>query len=356
MRRGGQPRYRRFVLLALALLSASHIAPADPAVTYKQPQLAVSGETVALVFGSGNAVYFRASHDRGKTFAPPIKVGEAVYLPLGNHRGPRIAVAGKVILISAISAKARGEDGDLVVWRSTDDGQSWSAPHTVNSVTAAAREGLHGMAAGPDGTVFLTWLDLRSKGMQLYGAVSRDAGASWLPDSLVYASPDGEICTCCHPTAAVGYSGELYVMWRNALGGSRDMYFAESNDAGRKWRTQKLGNGTWPLNACPMDGGGFALDSKKAIHTAWRRADTVFEAVPGHPEQALGKGKNPAIAAGVEGSYTIWSDGVALKLKRPGKREPEVLAPEGSFGVLAGSGPVYAAWEEKGAIGFARIE
>jgi hypothetical protein len=154
----------------------------------------------------------------------------------------------------------------------------------------------------------------------------------------------------------VGSGGELYVMWRNALGGSRDMYLAKSTDRGSNWTTRKLGKDTWTLNACPMDGGGLALDAQNNPHTSWRRADTVYEATPGSAEKPVGKGKNSAVAAGKKGSYVIWSDGPALKLKGPDGNEPQLLSSEGAFGVLAGTGPVYAAWEEKGSVGFAQIE
>ena len=69
----------------------------------------------------------------------------------------------------------------------------------------------------------------------LMGSLSKDGGKTWSPNQLVYASPDGHICECCHPTAYVGPKGELYAMWRNWLGGSRDMYYAVSTD-GKSWR------------------------------------------------------------------------------------------------------------------------
>ena len=309
-----------------------------------------------MVFGSGNSVYFARSRNGGKAFSEPIKVGEVAALPLGMHRGPRVGFAGKTIIVSAISSTKRGEDGDLVSWRSTDGGDTWSSAKTITDVPAAAREGLHGMAASADGTVFLTWLDLRNKAMQLYGAVSRDGGLTWGPDIQVYVSPDGAICTCCHPTPAVSDKGELYVMWRNAKAGSRDMYLASSSDSGRTWREKKLGEGTWPLNACPMDGGGMAFGPGQALHTVWRRQDTIYRADAGNKETPLGKGKNPAIAVNESGSYIAWSDGPELKLLRPGKTEPEVLSQTGAFPVLAGDDRVYATWEEQGSIGFARLD
>ena len=88
-------------------------------------------------------------------------------------------------------------------------------------MTDAAREGLHGFAAGPGNVLFAVWLDLRRDassegGTKLYGTISRDGGQSWEKNVRVYASPDGTICQCCHPSVTIDAKGVLHVMWRNA--------------------------------------------------------------------------------------------------------------------------------------------
>lgn len=326
------------------------LAPESAEVPFKQPQLAVSGKTVAVTFGAGNAVYFSSSADEGKTFSKPVKVAEPGVISLGMHRGPRIAFAGSAIVISAIAGKeGKGKDGDLTAWRSTDSGKTWSEGVRVNDVAAAAREGLHAMAAGEGNFLFATWLDLRSKGTKLYSAVSTDGGVHWDENRLVYESPDGTICQCCHPSAAISEVGDIYVMWRNALGGSRDMYVGLSTDRGKTFHTEKLGEDTWKLNACPMDGGAIALDSRSKLKTVWRRGDTIYQDVPGAQEIAIGKGKNPSMTYAANGPYIAWNEGPNLMLHTPAEKEPAVLA-EGAFVNLAGSEKVYAAWEDKGAI------
>jgi hypothetical protein len=336
-------------ILPFALLLAMRLAPESSDVQFRQPQLAVSGKTVALTFGSGNSIYFSSSSDEGKTFSKPVKVADPGVISLGMHRGPRIAYAGSTIVISAIAGKeGKGKDGDLIAWRSVDGGRKWSSGVKVNDAPGAAREGLHTMTASGD-FLYAAWLDLRSKGTKLYGAVSTDGGEHWQENRLVYESPDGSICQCCHPSAAISSVGDVYVMWRNALGGSRDMYVGLSTDHGKTFHTQKLGQDTWQLNACPMDGGALVLDEKSKVKTVWRRADTIYQFAPGGQETAVGKGKNPSMAYAAAGAYIAWSDGANLMLQTPGAKEPVVLA-EGSFVTLAGSGPVYAAWEDKGSI------
>src|SRR5687767_127131 len=159
-------------MVVAVLLFALRIGSQSSDVQFRQPQLATDGKTVALAFGAGDTVYFARSSDHGQTFSKPVLVANSGKLSLGMHRGPRIAMTPQAIVISAIvGEKGRGEDGDLMAWRSTDGGETWSTGVKVNDVAGAAREGLHAMAYG-GGVLYSTWLDLRSKGMRLYGAAS----------------------------------------------------------------------------------------------------------------------------------------------------------------------------------------
>ena len=341
-------------MLPVALLLALRLAPQTPDVPLKQPQIAASGQTIALTYGAGNSVYFARSTNGGKTFSTPVKVAEVPFLALGNHRGPRVVTSGKTLVITAIAGTVKFKNGNLMSWNSTDNGKSWSQGVRINDVPESAREGLHGIAAAEDGKVWTVWLDLREKGMRLYGSLSNDGGRTWAANQEIYASPDGHICECCHPTAYIGPKGELYAMWRNWLSGSRDMHYAVSTDR-KTWKVQKLGTGTWPLNACPMDGGGLAIDGKGVFHSTWRRDGVVYGTTAQGAEVPLGKGKNPAIAAGKDGRYIIWTEGMRVMLSKPGAEEPVDLG-MGAFPVLAGSGPVYAAWEHHGSISVEPIQ
>jgi len=230
--------------LIFSALLALNLGPMGPDAPAREPQLAASGSTVALTFGAGSAIYFTASHDAGRTFSAPVKVEQAGNVLLTHHRGPRIAISGSAIVISAVAGKTAssdthaahgaGPDGDLFVWRSTDGGKTWSQGIRVNDVPNAPNEALHTLAADAKGNLFVAWLDHRpgNPGKTLYGARSTDAGATWSKNFLVYQSPDGSICECCHPSSAFAPNGELLVMWRNWLDGSRDMYLARSRSTG----------------------------------------------------------------------------------------------------------------------------
>jgi hypothetical protein len=342
------------------------LAPIGPDAPAREPQLAANGSTVALTFGAGNAIYFAASHDSGRTFSEPVKVEQAKIVPLTRHRGPRIVTIGSAIVISAVTgttpsleqhAHGLPTDGDLLVWRSTDGGKTWSQAIRVNDVPGAPTEGLHALAADAKGNLFAAWLDKRTgKGTTLYGARSVDAGATWSKSFLIYQSPDGTICQCCHPSAAFTPGGELLVMWRNWLDGSRDMYLARSRDGGPFTPPQKLGMGTWKLNACPMDGGGMAVTQQRVL-TAWRREGTVYMAEPGGQETALGRGKDVAMAAGPKGVYVAWDSATGIELRGPDASLLK-LSNAGGFPAITAlpDGSIVAAWEEKDGISTRRLD
>lgn len=343
-------------MLPVVLFLAVHIAPEAADLPLKQPQLAADGKYVYLTFGAGKAIYFTKSADQGRTFSKPVKVAEAPMVALGRHRGPRIVATSQALVISAIIGTKHdhrgGGDGDLKAWRSTDGGATWTGPATINDVAAAAREGLHAMAAG-NGLIFATWLDLRATGTKLYGATSHDGGATWSKNTLVYQSPDGTICQCCHPSALVDAKGAVYSMWRNVIAGNRDMYVAKSSDGGKTFSAaEKQGTGAWLLNACPMDGGGVALTADGKVVTLWRRDTEIFLAKGGAPESRLDVGKDPALAVAGDQVYAVWTRVAEVYAKIPGKSALEKLDASGAFPnvIATPAGDIVAAWESNGQI------
>ena len=348
-------------MVVLALLAITAVVQLKPptAYDYKQVQLAASGNSVTATFTWQNKIMFSSSSDRGATWSEPVVVAEPGMVSSGRHRGPRVAFSGDALVISAIvGQKGGGKDGDLLTWRSTDRGQTWKQAARINDVEASAREGLHAMAPGPGGLVYAAWLDLRKPGTRLYGSVSRDGGATWSANEEIYSSPDGSICQCCHPSLAIDAKGTIFVMWRNALGGNRDFYYSFSTNSGKTFaKAEKLGIGSWKLDACPMDGGSIAIGKNSKPVTVWRREDAIYITMPDDLEREVHTGKDPSVAFGRDGAYIAWQDVDGIQVRTPGRVEPTTLDPEGSYVQLAslGDGTVLAAWERKGTIRFERI-
>ena len=318
-----------------------------------QPQLAGRGAQVYLAFGAGDVVSVARSTDGGATFDAPVALPAAGKLALGAHRGPRIAVTGDAVLVASIAgAKGGGADGDVLLYRSTDQGRTWSAPTILNAVRGAAREGLHGLAANAAGVVAIAWLDLRQKGTRIYAAISRDHGVTWR-ETLVYASPTG-VCECCHPSVAVGDDGRVAVMFRNHLDGRRDMYVIQSRDGDVFAPHVKQGAGSWPLEACPMDGGGLAIDATGTF-AVWRRETTIFASTTaaGAPassaEQSIGTGRDPVVSQIDRAVDVAWIAGGAVALRQAGK-PVAALGPGRFASLLALPKHTVVAFEQKGSV------
>ena len=320
----------------------------------QQPQVAVSSEgKVAVAFGAGTDIYCvisrsAVSADEPLKFRPPVRIGSLPKLALGARRGPRIVWTSAGLVVTALGHA----DGNVWAWRSTDEGRTWQEPVQVNDVERSAREGLHGMATGSDGLIYTVWLDLRSTKTEVYGASSRDGGATWDKNRLVYRSPGGAVCECCHPSVTITSDGRVLVLFRNALDGNRDMYLSELRPGAEDFLPAiRVGTGNWKLKACPMDGGAVAVTPQGQIETVWRREDAVFRTTLTLLEQRLGPGEQPWATATEAGVYLVWlsNRGGQLYLLGPSQTDASVLAEAAGDPALAaapgGIGPVVAVWE-----------
>lgn len=328
-------------------------APHNP----QQPQVAVDAQgSIHVVYGIGDLARYQRSDDGGKSFGKAVDLPSAHDMSLGMRRGPRIAVSDKSICISVIGGKqGKGRDGDLLALRSVDGGKTWTGPVQVNDTADSAREGLHAMNAGPRGETCCVWLDLRNGNTEVMASVSTDGGGTWSKNVLVYRSPDGSVCECCHPGVAIDSQGRITVQWRNSLDGARDIYVASSADGGKTFgKASKLGTGSWPLDACPMDGGAIAVAAGGKWASAWRRDKTVFLLPEGEREERrLGVGEQPWIAATASGPFVVWlkKRGDVAYVLTPGSKSPIELTSHAGDPVIAagpnGRGPVVAAWERR---------
>ncbi len=290
--------------------------------------------------GRASDVFVAVSKDGGATFAPASKVAHVPGIMLGNRRGPRIVAHGDRITITAVAH-------ELIAFTSDDGGATWSGPVTVNAVPNSAHEGLHDLAGSPEGELFITWLDLRNGKAELFGASSTDGGRSWGKNQLVYRSPDKSICECCHPSALFDAQGNLAVMWRNSIEGSRDMWMmTRAKGAAQFTAARKLGQGTWKINGCPHDGGTIVALGAGKFGAVWQREGEVFMIRDGS-EVNLGKGKQAVAAADNQGALVVWHDGTGLvSLRDATPAKPGQPANDGRFPVLValpgGKGAVLA--------------
>lgn len=360
----------RIVFLLIGSLFVSFAKAGEPftvfegneALAPKQPQACMSRSgTVHLVFGVGNEVYYsKLSSDRG---AKPKSVFTIPNMSLGMRRGPRVACSGSTLVITAIGGpEGKGRDGDILSYRSIDDGATWSGPTRVNDVEGAAREGLHAMTVAEDGTLWCVWLDLRQRGTELFVSKSIDQGGTWSENRVAYRSPSGSVCECCHPSILAD-ADSVHILFRNSLKGDRDMYMVSSNDRGATFgRAERLGVSSWQLNQCPMDGGMLAVDERGEVSTVWRRNQNVFMAGrQAVSESMVGGGEQPWISGGTGGFFTVWTSKREgdLMLLKPGAASSQKLDDSSSFPVVVSDAKAkagaYVLWEKRRSEGYAIV-
>lgn len=132
-----------------------------------------------------------------------------------------------------------------------------------------------------------------------------DQGKTWAKSELVYQSPDGSVCECCKPSIETDSEGNIVIMFRNNIDGSRDLHYTKSTDKGISFSVpQKLGSGTWKINGCPMDGGGLVSFGSNGVMSTWQREGIIYTANSGQSEQMLGTGRAPSISGNPD-NYSI---------------------------------------------------
>lgn len=301
---------------------------------------------VHVVFGRGETLLYATSAD-GSGFTKPVPIDSLPGLHLGASRGPQIAATAQSVVITAIDKVGR-------VWAYALDRSTgrWQKRVAVTDAPDVAKEGFVALAAGPDDSYNAVWLDLRgNRRNKLAGARSVDGGRTWSANQVLYQSPEGTVCECC-PLSIVSQGNQMAVMFRNFLGGSRDMYLLRSADGGQTFgKAEKLGRGTWPLNACPMDGGGLFMAPDGAVSTVWRRSDKLFTARPGGAETELATGKNAKIVTTAKGDYVVFQQAGQVWTITPNQPQPTALS-VGAYPklTLLPNDRVLCLWEQDGVV------
>jgi len=271
----------------------------------EQPQITVdSNGFVRLVFGDKDKIYFSVSNDQGKTFSKPSLIGQVSEMHLGMTRGPQLASSKDYSIVTAMDKK-----GNIHAFRLAHKSGNWEKIKNVNDLDACAPEGLMSISGDDQNNFYAVWLDLREdKKNNICFSILNNK--TWSKNKFAYKSPESHVCECCKPSIAVR-GNNVSIMFRNWLKGSRDLYIISSRDGGKTFsEAKKLGNGTWTLKGCPMDGGGLTIDANDNIHTAWQREGQVYYAEPGKQEQKVGDGRS----VGLSRHIISWENGTELMI------------------------------------------
>ena len=207
-----------------------------------------------------------------------------------NH--PKIAFGPHGwVVISYTQPLEKPYTGFIRMLRSSDGGNTFSAPFTVHHDQQQITHRFESIAFDGSGKLHTVWIDKRDlerlgqgksayAGAAIYQNISSDGGASFGPDTKVA----DHSCECCHIALAEDPQGVLHALWRHVFGQDiRDHAFA-SLDAGKPNAFVRATYDDWHINACPHHGPGLASDSTDtdaAYHAVWFGVRT-----PASPDEA----------------------------------------------------------------------
>ncbi len=398
----------RALTLILAALPACADGPTlGPPMTLAvrdaaNPTVAVDGRTgrvyvswVQMAPDSSWDVWLAAA-DSGTGFGPPVRVndrpGEAM---VARENPPQVVVgATGVVYVGFVSARTADDaphaDVSLRLARSTDGGGSFSPAASLDADPAvpSLANMYFDLAAGPDGAVFASWLDLHHYTDTLAARAADD-----VPDGIpvpehrvdvvvARATGDGagvaaatvldtNACICCRTAIAVAPDGGVQALWRHVFPGDvRDFQAARSTDGAASFTPPaRVHEDGWVLHGCPDIGPDVAVDAAGTVHAAWYTGASgrvglwyAASADGGQtfatPVALLPAGHVPPsqvkLAASGGMVWGAWEDRrrqpVRVLLGRPGSGRPAPVG-NGEFpGIAVAGRTLVVAWMEAGAV------
>ncbi len=144
------------------------------------------------------------------------------------------------VLASVDRSSVNGDPGDVMFIKSTDGGNTFSAPMRINTDSGTtAYQWLGTMAVAPNGRIDVVWLDTRdapagTHDSVLYYTFSEDQGTTWTPEEAISPSFDPHIG---YPNQdkmgdyfdMVSTDAGAHLAWANTLNGGQDVYYTFIN-------------------------------------------------------------------------------------------------------------------------------
>jgi hypothetical protein len=284
--------------------------------------------------------------------------------------------------------------------RSTDGAGSFSPSIYVNDdhEGSPTSHTFHGMDVGPDGSVYISWIDGRrseggrremqgnhghhghharhdAQGPDIRVARSDDQGKSFGVSAIV----DSIACPCCRTAVAVGPRGEVYVAWRKLYPDNiRDIAIARSGNRGLSFSpATRIYPDEWKIDGCPHHGPSLAVADDGEVHAVWYSgkegasgsthaiSGDTGESFPDHRRIVFSSGaetSHPAVVLLPDGDAIVaaeeWDSGANLiRVGLSSQEHKELFSAPGSFPSLAAMHEVCAvAWLRGDSVLVCRLE
>ena len=158
--------------------------------------------------GDVRDIVLARSTDKGQTFSAPMLVRQDGWaFPACPHRGPSLAFDRIGRLYVGWYTEGKDEQPRLLFSTSDDQGKTFSLPLSLHTSTTSLPDQLR-MAVHPDGAVVAVWEEVTGVRKRTVMRVSTDRGESFRP---VQALSDGAKAE--NPTVAIHEDGSVAVSW-----------------------------------------------------------------------------------------------------------------------------------------------
>ncbi len=233
-----------------------------------------------VTFVQNEHVYVSYSDDKGVSYGQAVVVNPVA--EDAEHNGenrPKIIVdKDGTIYVSWTLKTSPRFTGEIRFSRSTDGGQSFESPRTINDDGLFAGHRFETLYLNEAGQLYLTWIDKRDleahikaeqpyAGAAVYHAVSKDQGATFSPN---YRVADHS-CECCRIAIAPRGPEDIVILWRQIFGEmTRDHAIAVLTPDGETLETHRASYDEWQIDACPHHGPTMVQSGKSGdYHMSW---------------------------------------------------------------------------------------
>jgi len=254
--------------------SQAHAKPRPPKTTFGVGVTLDASGRLWLARVENQRLLVSRSDDDGVNFSSPVVVTpEPEDISIDGENRPKIAVAHDgAVLLTWIQSLPQKYSGNVRFVRSTDSGQTFSKPITLNDDGRVTSHRFDSMTIDGTGRVVVAWLDARDRdaakengeafsGVSIYSAQSSDNGASFKANHKFQQ----HVCECCRIGLTWMKEGPV-AFWRNIFGtNTRDFAIADIDKGG----VRRVTDDEWKIDACPHNGGDIATDGRDQLHLVW---------------------------------------------------------------------------------------